>query len=425
MNTQAPLTPDQQYTTFAKAMHWIIAILILGLLCIGFLMGDMEFGPSKMTVIMLHKSFGMTVLGLVILRMAWRFLNPPPAPLASHNVLEKILSKLVHLLLYIGMIGMPVSGWVMSSAAEYPIDFFGLFDFPMITSKDEALAEQAEEMHELFAFFIYFAIGLHFLGAAKHHLFDKDITLRRMSGNTAFLAIGAILLLGAGILVGNDLWGSSGKHGHDDYATAHQDEHSSRENLVKNLPGNNGRVTDPDNANGGDGDEWLWTIDPEQSFIRFRFQQYGQDIQGEFEAFKGRIEFNPNDLEASHVNIMIDTASITTGSGDRDEQAKSNDWFAVEEYPLAIFTGESFAHVEENRYTVRGDLTIRGQSLPVVLPFSLEISKKDDGDEFAYMVSQIILMRLDFNVGQGEWESGDVIGNEVLVDIVVTANRTL
>ena len=120
---------------------------------------------------------------------------------------------------------------------------------------------------------------------------------------------------------------------------------------------------------------------------------------------------------------MIDTASITTGSDSRDEQAKSGEWFGTEDYPLVVFKTESFTHIEANQYTARGNLTIRGQTMPIVLPFSLDFTEIEDGTQQAVMVSQIALMRLDFGVGQGEWEKEDAIANEVAIDIVVNASR--
>lgn len=402
MKRRAPLLPYERYTVLAKTLHWALAALILGLLCLGFYMGKMEFSSTKMTVIMLHKSFGMTVLGLVILRIIWRFVRPPPAPLASHAHWEKILSKTVHLLLYLAMIGMPISGWIMTSAAEYPVNFFGLFDIPMIAPKDEGIAGLAGEIHAYFAFMLYAAIGLHFLGAAKHHIVDKDLTLRRMGGNIGIVIVGAALLLVITYFVADELFFAA-------------EESSASEVIVS------GAVAQQITYAAADSD--VWVINPESSYIRFAFKQYGQDVQGEFGEFKGRIVFDPEALEDAQADIMIDMSSISTGSESRDEQAKSAEWFGVEEFPLAVFKTESFTHIEANQYTARGNLTIRGQTLPIVLPFSLDFTEIEDGTQQAVMVSQIALMRLDFGVGQGEWETEDAIANEVAIDIVVNASR--
>jgi len=292
-----------------------------------------------------------------------------------------------------------------------------LFDLPLIAPKSEELAEQAEEIHELFAYFIYCAIGLHFIGAAKHHLLDKDETVRRMGGNTVFLLLGALLLLGVALFIANDVLGESDEHDHAEHS--HEEPESYNEKKA-----NPEKVVSEENAQIDSTEEVpLWIINPDESFIRFKFQQYGQDVQGEFDKFKGRIEFDSEDLAASQVDIMIDATSISTGSEDRDEQAKSDAWFDVDEFPLAVFKSESFAEVGPNQYTTRGNLTIRGHTMPIVLPFSLEIAEKEGGSKQAQMLSQITLMRLDFGIGQGEWESEDEIGNEVMVDILVTATQ--
>jgi cytochrome b561 len=282
------------------------------------------------------------------------------------------------------------------------VNFFGLFDIPMIAPKDEGLAGLAGELHEYFAFMLYAAIGLHFLGAAKHHVVDKDLTLRRMGGNFGIIIAGAAFLLVITYFVADKIF----------FAPAH----SPVSEVMASEPAS-------DQVANVAVDSDVWVINPESSYIRFAFKQYGQDVQGEFGEFKGRIVFDPDALEDAQADIMIDTASITTGSDSRDEQAKSGEWFGVEEFPLAVFKTESFAHVEANQYTARGNLTIRGQTMPIVLPFSLDFTEIEDGTQQAVMVSQIALMRLDFGVGQGEWEKEDAIANEVAIDILINASR--
>lgn len=410
MTSQAPLpAASPAYSQPAKILHWLIALLILGLLVMGFLMGTMAFGPAKMSVIMLHKSFGVTVLGLVILRILWRFAHPPPPPLSGHASWEKFLSKLIHVFLYFAMIAMPLSGWIMSSAADYPVNFFGLFDLPLIAPKDEALGHKAGAVHEILAIALYFAVGLHFVGAAKHHLLDKDATLARMGGNLVFLVAGAALLLAASYLVGNKYLMPKPQAGHGEAAAPTTSQPAAQTATQA--------TTQPDE------NAALWHIVPEQSSIQFKFLQYGQKVQGQFNAFKGRILFDPDNLAAAEAHIVIEAQSISTGSEDRDAQARSADWFGVEEFPLAVFQSESFAHIEGDQYTARGDLTIRGAVMPIVLPFTLEMSENKDGVRSAKMDAHIALMRLDFGVGQGEWESTDSIGNDVEVDIVLHVTK--
>ena len=396
-------TDSNSYHPVSKIIHWVTALIVLALLSVGYIMTDMDFSPFKLNIYMMHKSFGLLVLALVIVRIVWRIIVPPPKSLDSHACWEKFLAKIVHFLLYFGLITMPLSGWLMSSAGEFPVNFFGIFEMPSLSSKDASLFKLTKEIHELGAVSLLVAIGLHFLGAAKHHFIDSDETVKRMGGNTILVLLGALLLLSPTVLFVKDFMGHTG-----DETTLENDE-----------PSANSGISDAFTQN----DENEWIINSDSSFIKFEFSQYGQPVQGEFESFKGRIIFDPSDLGASQANILIYTSSIATGSEDRDSQAQSESWFAVEEFPVAIFQTESFTHLEGEQYNARGNLTIRGTSFPVVLPFSLKIEEHDDGSSNAYMNAEISLMRLDFGVGQGEWESTEAIDNEVKVAIFIEASQ--
>ncbi len=408
------------YTRTAKILHWLVALIILGLLSVGFLMGMMEYSPLKLNIYMLHKSFGMSVLGLVIVRILWRAYKKPPASLPSHAKWEKNLAHIIHALLYVGMIGMPLSGWVMSSAGEYPVSFFGLFEFPAITAKNEQLLELSQNTHEIFAYMLIAGVGLHFLGAAKHHIIDRDFTLRRMGGNFTFLLIGGVLLLGASTLAGNNLLKGESHDEHSHEQVNHEDSTDDSAHDYSEEP-----ATAPQSLSARSGvlEPFQWVINLEDSKVAFEFLQSGAPVRGEFKDFDGRIIFDAQNPQNSEVNIVIDPTSIQTGSKDRDLQAQSESWFSVMEFPIAVFKAESITPVEPNQYTARGDLTIRGTTIPVVMPFSLEISKNDTGGESALMRAQISLMRLDFAIGQGEWESTQTIDNNVNIDIELHATR--
>lgn len=393
-----------QYHSLFKGIHWITALIVLGLLSVGFIMTSMEFSPLKLNIYMLHKSFGMTVLGLVIIRIIWRIFVKSPKSLDTHAKWEKYLSKLIHFLLYYGLIAMPMSGWAMSSAAEYPVNLFGLFDFPAITPKDEETYTFLKFVHETGAYALICAIGLHFLGAAKHHIIDKDITLTRMGGNFGFLLIGGLLLLSATALAGNHILKDLMRDN-----PAQISSETSEESSIE-------QVAESNNA---------WLINKEQSSINFQFTQYGSAVNGSFGEFDGDIIFDPEDLENSSADITVSINSITTGSADRDAQAKNNEWFAAQEFPQARFIAESFSESGEGEYVADGFLTIRGHEAPLSLPFSLEIAENSDGQKTAEMRAQITLNRQDFGIGQGQWESEEAIENTVKIDISITALQSL
>ena len=183
-----------KYNPVARVFHWGIALLILGLLGVGFFMDEIATPPFKNQLYGWHKSLGITVLCLAILRIIWRQIKHTPQPLSHHKQWEKILSKTIHTVLYVAMIAMPLSGWVMSSAGGHTVSFFGLFDLPGIVSEDRELGRLANQIHGYIAYTIIGCVGLHIVGALKHHIFDKDATLSRMGGHLVFAIIGLFLL---------------------------------------------------------------------------------------------------------------------------------------------------------------------------------------------------------------------------------------
>ena len=183
-----------KYNVGARVFHWSIALLILMLLCVGFYMDQMSASPFKFQLYGWHKAFGITVLGLALLRVIWRLSSKTPESLSAHKRWEKMLSKTIHIVLYIAMVAMPLSGWVMSSAGGHAVSFFGLFDMPSIVSENTDLGRMANQAHGLLAYVIIGCVCLHILGALKHHIVDRDATLSRMGGHVLFGVIGLALL---------------------------------------------------------------------------------------------------------------------------------------------------------------------------------------------------------------------------------------
>lgn len=166
------------YGIVAICLHWLIALFIITLLGVGLYMTDLPKGPFKNTLYGLHKSFGITVLTLVIIRIIWRLINVTPALLLP--LWEKWTARLSHWLLYILMVAMPLSGWLMTSAAGYTISFFGLFNLPSLIAPNDEYRHFFRVSHTWIAYGLIFLISIHFLGALKHYFIDKDNILRRM-----------------------------------------------------------------------------------------------------------------------------------------------------------------------------------------------------------------------------------------------------
>ncbi len=179
-----------RYTNVAIAFHWIVALLIL--VNIG-LAWSWDYVPDDAVrpLINNHKTIGITLLGLITLRLLWRLTHRPPALPDHHQRWEKRLAHGAHIALYLLMFAMPLSGWVMDSAykdaASHPNFWFGLFEWPrlgFVMALDPATKLQVHDaagaMHGLSADILYFLLALHIAGALKHQLIDKDRGLARI-----------------------------------------------------------------------------------------------------------------------------------------------------------------------------------------------------------------------------------------------------
>lgn len=176
-----------RYSRAAIWLHWIIALIIIGNLIGGLSIDfwldspDPAMRQAGGVIIGLHKSLGLTVIGLTLLRLATRIVSPPP-PLPAHMTpMERRLARSTHLLFYILMLAMPLSGWAMVSTGRTvrPVSWFGLFDIPALPLP-ASLRGVFHESHEIIGFIAIATIALHVAGAIKHHYLDRDDVLARM-----------------------------------------------------------------------------------------------------------------------------------------------------------------------------------------------------------------------------------------------------
>lgn len=166
------------YGVVAILLHWIIAIIIIGLLAFGLYMVALPIGLEKLKLYGWHKEYGILILFLVILRLWWRYINI--TPILTLPLLEKIAARSVHWAFYIFMFAMPITGWLITSAAGLPVSFFGLFVLPNIAPADPDLMKLFQEIHEWLGYALIALIILHATAALKHHFINKDDILRRM-----------------------------------------------------------------------------------------------------------------------------------------------------------------------------------------------------------------------------------------------------
>ncbi len=192
---------SNQYTKTAKILHWLIALGIFGMFALGWFMSDIPKEAAKQSVFDIfdlgifhwtsaeevsprsfyfnvHKSFGVTIFALIIIRILWRLTHTPPALLASYKAIERKLANGAHRLLYLLMLILPLSGVIMAVYSKYGIRWFGM-DF--IKGLDNnPMREIFKSAHEIFGLVMIAIIVIHILGALKHQFIDKDETMDRI-----------------------------------------------------------------------------------------------------------------------------------------------------------------------------------------------------------------------------------------------------
>jgi cytochrome b561 len=172
--------PTPRYSGVAIALHWLMALAIVGMLGVGLWMTGLKNSPAKIEVYTWHKWVGLTVMALALVRLLWRVHRPPPFLAESIPAWQVTTAAYTHRLLYTLMLAMPLTGWLQNSAAGFPLTWFGLFKVPALVPRDKAAFAFWQQTHEWLAWALLGLIALHVLAALKHHLVDKDDTLRRI-----------------------------------------------------------------------------------------------------------------------------------------------------------------------------------------------------------------------------------------------------
>lgn len=393
------------YGGVTKAFHWLTALLILSLLPLGLIANALPYGTSaelatKAQVFSIHKTLGVTLFFVALARILWAMTQPRPGLLHPDRRAEAFAAHLVHGLLYGALVLVPLSGWVhhAATAGFAPIWWpFGQ-NLPFVPLS-EPVAEATATAHRLFTKVLMAALALHVLGALKHHLIDRDDTLRRMLPGRApavappppqrasarpALAAAAISALA---IAGAAAWSLS----------AHDAPQSTATLLAQ--PANTG-----------------WTV--QDGEIAIAVTQLGSEVKGGFSNWTAAIEFDktPDALGVyGSVEVTIAMDSVTIGSVTSD--AKSAEYFDVAAHPTARFAAEIVKAEGEGAYVAQGALTLKGATVPVDLPFTLQI----EGDT-ATARGQVTLDRRNYAIGAKQDDPG-TLGFDVGVTVSLTATR--
>lgn len=348
----------ERWGSLSQLLHWLIVALIALQAALGLTGIMLPLGVQKIAVLARHKSIGITILALAVLRLAWRWLNPTPPLPSNLKPYERFLARCTHVALYALLFAMPLTGWAMSSARGFPVSWFNLFQLPDLVPKSKALYAALVTAHATLAIALGLTVALHVAGALKHHFVLKDDTLRRMlpSGRAMAAVLAAILL---------------------------------------SAP--------PARAAGAS-----YTLAAAQSSLTYAFTQAGAENQGRFKAFT--VTFDP---DAGRLEVLVDMHSFDTGDSQRNGILGGKDFFDVAQYPESRFTA---SHIERTAtgYRATGSLTLRGITRNISIPFTWRTATVQ-GRQVGYLSGQTTLRRLDFGVGEGQWQSTEWVGNDVTV----------
>lgn len=443
-----------RYAALAVVLHWAIAGAIVLMIALGLWMHELSetgvVNDGVFRAYQLHKSIGLTILALSLVRLAWRLFNPAPPLPSTMKPWEQNLARVTHGLFYVLMIALPLSGWIYVSAGwsihdDTPLSvttrWFSLFVVPHLFGLDEAseavrsaTAFAAFRAHALMSWAMLALLVLHVAAALKHQLLDKDNIMARMvpglptPGEPAPRNPLRLAILGSGLgltavalFAAVFAWSEMASE-----ATAAGPAPSSQTVAIE-------APTPPPAASALDAASNAtsipaasppaapsWTLDAAQSAIGWSFiyteNNQQQRFNGRFAQWSADIAFDPANLAASTVAVRISTASASDGVPLHDGTLRSTGWFNVAAHPQAEFRTSRIVHIEGASYRADGELTLRGTTLPLALPFTLRIE-----GERAVMDGRVTLDRRAYGVGNGADADTDV---STAVDVIVHVEAT-
>ena len=388
------------YSNTAKILHWTIAgaiVLQFVLAKLADLAGDKDLAVRELALLANHKSVGITILALALLRLVWRIKNPPPQLPATMPGWQIRASHISHWSLYGLIILVPITGWLMSSASAYSVSWFSLFQLPDFVAPDPDLKKTFKDIHETLAQLLALIALVHIGAALKHAFFDKDGVLGRIVSATSVALFAAIIALGFAVL------GQSGKQGSGSSpgnvattAAATRDDAASAAGTASDLP--------------------VWQIDYDKSYIRFTGSQAGADFDGEWLSWSADLQFSSDAPASGRFDVTVNTAAVNSNDQERDDVLSDPEWFDTRAYPAAYYRASSFEQNDDGSFNALGELIIKDVAAPVMLRFTI-----DAQDDQRILTGHAEFKRLDLGVGVGEWEDTSWVDDEVRVDVRVEA----
>ena len=383
----------------SQAFHWVIVWALLAQFVLASVAEELPIGLDKLATLARHKSIGITLLLLAVLRLAWRWSqrSHSPALPADLKRYERLLAQLIHPGLYGLLFALPLSGWLMSSAKNYTVSWFGWVTLPDLVAPNETLFEVLKGTHELLANALLVLAALHVAAALLHHFMRKDTVLTRMLPFGGQAGARAVVMLLAVLLGGWGLWQMLPSQ-----ATA------GSERAAASAP-----VSAADIDAGAGNSSAAWVSDAQHGSLEFEFVQAGAATRGRFGQFAADIDFTPGAAPSGRFDVRIAVSSIDTQDKERNGQLLTAGLFDVARFAEARYMATRFS-ANAGGYIAYGQLSLRGVTREVPLQFTYTPASAD-GKSGPVLAGSATLKRLDFGVGEGEWKSTEWISDEVRV----------
>jgi len=409
----------QRYSYTAITLHWLLALLLAFQISLGWAL-EGHNSPELFARYQLHKSVGITILLLSLVRLAVRLFTPRP-PASDGPAWTRALAGTVHWLFYLAMILGPVTGWLIVSTArvQVPTLLYGIVPWPHLPV-GRSWHDPAETIHGAMAWLAIGLFLLHIAGALRHQWLLGKPELQRMipfaRGKAVGAAIGALALIFAAMAVGKIVHADKPRA-----ITEKTDTPAAAPVAAPTVAEEEKKTEETEEPEAKPEDEAQpladWTVGSGGK-LGFTARWNGEAINGSFGRWDADIRFSPDDLAASRIRVGVDLASTDTGDAQRDDSLKGSDFFDSGAHPKAVFTARDIRHLGGDRYEARGTLDLRGVKKPATIAFTLRI----DGDK-ARVTGSARIDRTAFGVGQGEWAATDAIAASVNIDFSFGATR--
>jgi cytochrome b561/polyisoprenoid-binding protein YceI len=386
----------QRYSLIAITLHWLIAALLAFQISVGWALEDL--GARGFALFQLHKSVGMTILALTLLRIIVRFWKPRPAKLEGGW--QGALASAVHVGLYAFMLGAPLTGWALVSTAKVkvPTLIFGAIPLPHLPLP-EAANGAASGAHGLIAWLGIALFLLHVAGALRHHVLMHDGLIWRMVPRRSVVLLFALpALIVAGLFLGKAIRPGAlpPPAVADRPETVENEAVAETANLAEavNETPSVENTAEPEEVAEPAGPPPAWAVQPGGS-IAFSVANGGETISGRFGKWTADIVMDPDHPNSADIKVSIDLASATVGDDYKDGMIVGDEFFGVAAHPTATFTAKG-AEKAGNGYRAKGTLSLKGVSKPQVIRFTLS------GDGATRKVSgSASVTRMAFDVGNG------------------------